>query len=96
MRELKSLVECLPGPPQWQATEVTILGGTTQRPITFLFRDGLECFKHLFSNPMFASDMDYRPRKLWTDESKASRVYTEIMTGDFAWDVQVRPLPFCR
>ena len=64
-------------------------GGMTQKPIHFFYRDGLECFKFLFSNPIYANDMDYCPRKLWTTEERTARVYTEIMTGDLVWDIQV-------
>ena len=88
MKELRGLVEGLPGPPNWAEVEVEVPGGTTDEPIQLFYRDGLECFQFLFSNPIYAEHMDYHPKRAWTDGDRSERVYTEIMTGDLAWEVQ--------
>ncbi|TDL22476.1 hypothetical protein BD410DRAFT_723064 [Rickenella mellea] len=89
-RKFRKMVESLPGRPGWRSDEVVVEGGTTKKPLMFRYRDGLECFKYLFANPLFKIHSDYHPRKLWTDERRnpESRVYDEIMTGDLAWDIQ--------
>lgn len=33
------------------------------------------------------------PQRVWEDDKKEQRLYTEMMTGDFAWDIQVWKLP---
>ena len=83
-------MEDLPQPPRWLATEVTIEGGTTKDPIILYYRDGLECFKYLFSHPIFQGCMDFAPQHHWDSEERSTRLYSDIMTGDFVWDIQVR------
>ena len=68
---------------------MTVPGGTTTEPITFYYRDGLEVFKNILSDPSYRGSMDFIPRRVWQDHRKQSRVYDEIMTADFAWDIQV-------
>ena len=88
-REMRVRIENLPSPPRWKEVEVSIEGGTTRDPLTFYYRDGLESFKFLFGNPLFRDHMEYVPRREYTDESKKERLYSEMMTGDLAWSLQV-------
>ena len=53
------------------------------------FRDALDCFKHLFGNPLFSDYMEFVPRREYADREKNERLYNEIMTGDRAWTLQV-------
>ena len=87
--QLRSLVQSLPQPPRWRSLEITVPEGKTNKPIVLYYRDGLECFRYLFSHPIFQGCMDFAPRRVWTSEDRTSRLYSEIMTGDFAWRVQV-------
>lgn len=80
----------LPKPPLWQRVTVAVPGGTTKQPMTLLYRDGMESFRYLFGNPVFAGLQHYAPMRVWTDENRDTRVYDEPMTGDFVWEVQVR------
>lgn len=88
--QLRDRIELLPSPPQWRSRRVVVAGGLTAKPLTFFYRDGLECFKHLFGNPLFSEHMQYVSQRLWASAERSCRVYTEIMTGDLVWDVQVR------
>lgn len=56
------------------------------------WRDGLEVVEHLFGDPAFASSMDFEPyQEFETGPSAAQeRIYGEFMSGDRAWDIQVR------
>ncbi|KAH8109742.1 hypothetical protein DFH11DRAFT_1515182 [Phellopilus nigrolimitatus] len=87
-KEMREKIEKLPSPPKWKETEVSVKGGTTKKPLTLLYRDGLECFKYLFGNPLFQNHMDFIPRRVYTDDKQKERLYSEIMTGDYVWDVQ--------
>lgn len=88
-RELHSRIETLPSPPQWKSTEVSIEGGKTTDPLVFYYRDGLECFRFLFGNPLFRDAQEFIPRKQWIDEERSSRVYDDMMSGDRMWELQV-------
>jgi hypothetical protein len=54
------------------------------------FRDALDCVEYLFGNPLFAGHMDFCPTRLYRDAERTIRVYSEWMTGDVAWNMQVR------
>lgn len=88
-QEMRSRIELLPSPPRWKQEEIKITGGSTKEPLILFFRDGLECFRYLFGNPNFASYMDYAPRRDYANATKSERLYTEMMTGDHAWRLQV-------
>ena len=88
-RELRSRIELLPSPPRWKADVIEIEDGVTKDPITLYYRDGLDCFKFLLANPLFAEHMDFSPRHEYADEDKSERLYNEMMTGNLAWDLQV-------
>lgn len=89
VHEMRSRVEMLPSPPRWKEAIVHIQDGTTKDPITLYYRDGLDCFKFLFGNPLFLDYMEYIPRREFTTDEPAERLYNEIMTGDLAWELQV-------
>lgn len=86
---MRARIESLPSPPRWREVEVKVQGGDTKQPMTLYYRDGLECFKFLFGNPLFQHHMDYIPRREYSNEDKTERLYNEIMTGDRAWELQV-------
>lgn len=82
----------LPSPPPWRQRVLHVPGSSTKRPLTLLYRDGLECFEFLFGNPLYFGHCDVAPKRVWTDEERKERLFTEMMTGDMAWDIQVRSL----
>ena len=56
----------------------------------FLFyRDSLDCVEYLLGNPLFADCMDFSPVRLYQDAEQTIRVYTEWLTGNTAWEMQV-------
>ena len=72
---------------------VSVDGGTTKDPLILYYRDGEECFERLFEDPCYKNDMDYGPRREFTAGEERERLYNEIMTGDMAWNLQVK-MPF--
>lgn len=68
---------------------MSIPGGITKDSMKFHYRDGLECFKFLFGNPLFSDHMEYTPRREFTSDERPERLYNEMMTGDLAWSLQV-------
>lgn len=55
------------------------------------YRDGVEVAQYLFSNPIFKHCLELQPHRLYEEspDGSRSRVYTEFMSGDFAWEYQV-------
>jgi hypothetical protein len=53
----------------------------------------MECIEFLLKNPLFSGKIHYQPRKDF--DATGNRIYSEWITSDGAWDLQVRifPLP---
>ncbi len=88
--DLRNRIEILPQVPAWKEIEVSVPGGTTKEPLKLLYRDGYECFSFLFGHPRYNGQMDFKPTKIWEDETRKSRLIDEIVTGDLVWNIQVR------
>jgi hypothetical protein len=86
---LWSLVESLPDPPHWYCQEMVTEGYKLPCPIYFYWCDALEVIEYTFGNPIFVLHMQFDPQRLWTDQLKTEHIYSEYMTGDFAWQSQV-------
>jgi hypothetical protein len=82
-------VSQLPSPPPWYHKEIKIDGYPTYTPLNFYYRDVLECVQYLFGNPKFRDSMIYSPYRLFEDQEKKIQIYDEIMSGDWAWNIQV-------
>lgn len=68
-------------------------GYPTKKPIILYYRDAMECLRAIFGNPLFADHMQYSPFKAFETAEKMIRVYGEWMSGNKAWEMQVRSLP---
>ena len=56
----------------------------------FLFyRNALDCVKYLLRNPLFSDCIDFSPVQLYQDAEQTIRIYTEWVTGNAAWEMQV-------
>jgi hypothetical protein len=87
--ELRNRIELLPSGPQWLMENIQIPGGDTCTDLKLYYRDGLEVFKFLFGNPVYERFMVYEPYKVYADKEKEKRLYTEMMSGEWAWECQV-------
>lgn len=85
---LRSWMETLPGGPDWYIDTIQVDGYTTTKPIRLYWRDGLEVAEWIFGNPVFANHMFFDPVRVHTVTGE--REYTEYMSGDQAWENQVR------
>ena len=79
----------LPKVPNWKSKKITLPGYATREPMCLFFRDALDCVEYLFGNPLFAGHMDFSPTRLYRDAEQTIRIYSEWMTGDIAWNMQV-------
>lgn len=82
-------MEMLPSVPDWKSKKISLMGYPTSEPMYLFYRDALECVEYVFGNPLFANHMDFSPVRLYQDAEHTIRVYSEWMTGDAAWDMQV-------
>jgi hypothetical protein len=69
--------------------DVQVPGGATSADLTLYYRDGLEVFKFLFGNPVYEGFMTYEPYRVYANSRKEKRIYTDMMSGDWAWECQV-------
>lgn len=49
----------------------------------------MDCIRALFSDPNFSQDMIFAPERHYADEDSTVRVYHDLHTGKWWWNVQV-------
>lgn len=93
-------VDSLDGGPKWHCKLMKVegdldsSGNRTYETGEFWYRNILEIHESLLANPDLAKDSSYAPFRMYTDDSRSSRLYSEAMSGDWAWDTQVCTHPF--
>ena len=85
---MRGRIELLPGGPQWNFLSLE-QNCPTKSPIRLFYRDPLQCISTLLRNPLHSDHLEFVPYKLYTNEFKTERVYTEWMSGDAAWCLKV-------
>ncbi|KIM22688.1 hypothetical protein M408DRAFT_78738, partial [Serendipita vermifera MAFF 305830] len=86
---LRDRIELLPDDgPRWKGQKVTAEYGDPTAPITLFYKDPIEVVAYLLSRPNLASHMKFAPAKVWETSSKKSRVYSDMFTSEWWWDVQ--------
>ena len=56
-------------------------------------RNPLDVIQSILDRPSLSNHLEFIPRGVWTPENEhgeRERVYSEIFTGDWAWETQVR------
>lgn len=53
-------------------------------------RNPLECIQDLLRNTAFRDHTEYVPRRVYRDVERNSRMYGEMWTADWWWNMQVR------
>ena len=91
MDSLKKKIAQLPKLGQWQEKNLVLVEDPTVEH-KIHHRDPLELIQGLWSNPTYVDDMVFAPRKLWSCHEKSSRLYNEMWTGNWWWNIQVRKL----
>ncbi len=89
-------VDQLPEANPWIYDELTITGdvlGEDNKLLTDRLdlwrRDPVECIRELIGKSALQDVMGYAPEQVFSDEEGAKRIYDEMWTGDWWWDVQV-------
>ena len=63
----------------------------TKSPVRLFYCDTVKCLEALFQHPLFHDQLDLVPRRVYRTAERLVRVYSEWMTSDGAWDMQVHP-----
>ncbi|KAI9458068.1 hypothetical protein HD554DRAFT_1992288, partial [Boletus coccyginus] len=88
-KDLRARIESLPDVPRWQFQEIKVGRYRTKEPLMLYWRDGLEVVKHLFSNPLFVSCMDFDPYHEFEETPHGREpVYGEFMSSNHTWEIQ--------
>ena len=61
----------------------------TKSPVKLFYRDPLQCIESLLNSPLSADDIELSPYQVFRTAEKTVRVYSEWMSGDAAWSMQV-------
>jgi hypothetical protein len=93
-KDFRSRIEILPPGPEWKAKKWETLFPTKQ-PLMLLYRDPVDCLQHLLQNPLLQDHIDYTPFRLYESAAKTMRVYTEWLSGDYAWKAQASQSCVC-
>jgi hypothetical protein len=62
----------------------------TKNNIVLYYRDPLLCLQYLMLNPLVQDHISFSPFKLYETAAKTMRIYTEWLSGDQAWNIQVK------
>ena len=87
-RALLNKINSIPERVPWQERWLSFKDRPAERHLV-QFRDIILAIKALLGNPAHADQIVYRPQRIFTDESRKSRVYTEMWTGLWWHAVQV-------
>jgi hypothetical protein len=86
--QLRARAELLPQGPQWFAKPWKT-HHPTKLPISLYWRDPVACLESILHNPLIADHVDMVPFRLFKTAEKTMRIYTEWLSGDRAWNIQV-------
>lgn len=61
----------------------------TKNDVILYYRDPLLCLQYLMHSPLVQDHISFSPFKLYENAAKTMRIYTEWLSGDRAWNIQV-------
>ncbi|KZT33343.1 hypothetical protein SISSUDRAFT_969630, partial [Sistotremastrum suecicum HHB10207 ss-3] len=92
-------IDKLPTGPDWECERIDVPmdepevepeEGTPAAPevVELWKRNPVDCIRELMGNPLFRRCMRYRPEQRYRDAAQQNRVYDEMWSGDWWWDLQ--------
>ena len=63
----------------------------TKNNIILYYHDPILCLQYLMQSPLIQDHLSFTPFKLYKNAAKTMRVYTEWLSGERAWNIQVSP-----
>ncbi|TFK53193.1 hypothetical protein OE88DRAFT_1627519 [Heliocybe sulcata] len=95
-QSLNAKIDALPTVGAKWTQEVITIAGTEfdengklmDEEVELWFRDPVECIRELIGNPAFNNKLAYVPERVYADSKGAKRIYDEMWTADWWWDMQ--------
>ena len=78
----------LPRGPEWRCKPWET-AYPTKKPLHLYYRDPLECIQSILYHPLVKDFIKLSPFRLYESAAKTMRFYTEWLSGDVAWSMQV-------
>ena len=82
--------------PEWSCDEWTIKGDIPDEDgkmktedLELWRRDTVACVAELLGNPVFQAYLKYAPEKLFENADGTGRIYADMFTADWWWEIQV-------
>lgn len=77
--------------PVWKSVVLSPKTGTPKEgtPPVLFHRDPIGAVQYLLSNSALQEGIQWSPRRVFEDEGKTQRLFSDISTGDWWWDTQV-------
>ncbi|KAG8756916.1 hypothetical protein FRC14_002533 [Serendipita sp. 396] len=72
----------------WKFTRVKLRSGTTSSPVYLCYRDPVAAVRSLLDRPLLKEHLEFQPTRHWKDREALNRRYSEIFSGDWAWEIQ--------
>ncbi|KAI6027998.1 hypothetical protein BKA83DRAFT_4462563 [Pisolithus microcarpus] len=95
MQSFLKKVDKLRTGPAWTCEMIDVVGdvvgedGALKHEQLELWRqDPVECVEELIGNPAFRDQMAYEPKHAYADEKGENRIYDEMWTADWWWEMQ--------
>jgi hypothetical protein len=63
---------------------------SNKRKINLFYCDPIECLRMLMLNPLLADHLKFTPFHIFKTAEKTMHMYTEWLSGDAAWSMQVQ------
>ncbi|KAH9911635.1 uncharacterized protein B0H18DRAFT_892300 [Fomitopsis serialis] len=82
-------VDSLPERAEWKERWLTFKDRPNEEHLV-QYRDIIEAIRTLLGNPEHADQIVYRPRRIFSDASRTTRIYNEMWSGRWWHAVQVR------
>lgn len=95
-RKLFQKIDSLPEGPGWIRDIIEVDtgynadGSPRKEEVQLWRRDPVECIAQLIGDPAFDGHIAYGPEKTFVDDEGKTRCYSEMWTGNWWWETQVR------
>jgi hypothetical protein len=87
---LRKRVDMLPKTRfKWDPVQIIPRSGTVKGPLFLYYRDPIAAVRSLLDRPELAEHITFTPQRIWLNKSIGKRRYSEMFTGDWAWETQV-------
>jgi hypothetical protein len=78
----------LPERAKWKECNITLKEDPAEEHL-LQYRNPLDAIQSLWGNPAHTDQLVFQPQKMWSDSSRASRLYNEMWTANWWWKIQV-------